>query len=106
MSTDDLKNKLNELKKGYLKKLEDILANLKNLLSNEKIDIEELYSNIHKISGTSGIYGLSEISNISTEFEFYLKEIKNGITIIKEQELRTMLLEYIENIDAILDIEC
>lgn len=99
---NSLEEKIKELRKGYVIKLKDIISGLKILLTNEKIDIEEIYSKVHTISGTSGMYGLNDVSNISTEFEIYLKNLRNDNSLINELELHEMLLKYIESIDDIL----
>lgn len=100
MDKNDLENKLKELRQGYLKKLEDVVLSLKSTLQNEEMDVDEIYAEVHKVSGTSGMYGLNEISNISTEFEFYLKELKNDKTLIKPKELSEKLAKYLKNIET------
>lgn len=100
--SSNLEEKLKELKKLYLKKLADISLSLKILLNSEKINIEEVYFQVHKISGTSGMYGLNELSHISTEFEIYLKEIKEDKSKLQEQELSDKLLKYIEKVETFL----
>lgn len=93
---NNLENKLKELKQAYLKKLEDILLNFKkNLEDTSSVDIAELYSQVHKISGTSGMYGLKKLSEISSKFEMFLKEEKNN----KPQKLKNKLFEYIKIIE-------
>lgn len=98
---NNLESKLKEFKKGYLKKLEDIILGFKTLLNDKDINIEELYKKVHTISGTSGMYGLKEISDISTEFEFYLKLLKENIGIINEDELKNKILNFINDIEKI-----
>lgn len=72
----DLSKKLNELKRGYLQKLKNVIFEFEECLDENKIDLSDLYSKVHSISGTCGIYGLNNLSDIATEFEFYLKKIK------------------------------
>lgn len=98
---ESLEDKLKELRKGYLKKLEDLLVGFKVLSNAEKIDIVELYSKVHTISGTSGMYGLQELSNISTDFEVYLKEVKENIDFLNQEELKKKLLGYIAGIEKL-----
>jgi hypothetical protein len=99
---NDLQNKLNELKKGYIKKLENVILRLEELLICEKIDIIELYSIIHTNSGTSGMYGLKNLSSISTEFELYLKEKKETPDLINQEELKNKLGKYIQSMKEII----
>ena len=94
-----LEDKLKEFKKGYLKKLETIVENLKKLQNDVKLNLDELYSTVHTSSGTSGMYGLKNLSDLSTEFEVYLKEIRNDKTSINEQELQEKLENYVGNIE-------
>ena len=79
---NNLENKLNELKKAYIQKLGDVLPIFEKVLADlPKINLDELYSQIHKISGTSGMYGFKELSQFSSEFEFKLKEMKKNDNI-------------------------
>lgn len=92
----DLEEKLKELKKEYLNKLKDSFPNFKILLNNEPINIQEIYSKVHTISGTSGMYGLKNLSEASTEFEFYLKPLKENPDTINIEELNNYFLNYIK----------
>ena len=99
---DKLANKLKELKKAYLQKLEGILLDLKNNLDGlPDIELEELYTQVHKISGTSGMYGLKELSGFSSEFEIYLKEIKNN-NAIEIESLKGKLSQYIKIVEQVV----
>lgn len=100
---NNLEEKLKELKKGYMEKLKILVVTLKDLSDNlEQLDINDLYSKVHTISGTSGMYGLKELSDISTNFELYLKEIKNGNENLNKTELKEKLTEYINNIEIVV----
>jgi len=97
---NNLENKLKELKQAYLQKLEGILLDLKKIFQElPTLDIEELYSQVHKISGTSGMYGLRELSGFSSEFEFFLKELKKDSNIESPELLKKNLLKYIQIIE-------
>ena len=99
----NLEDKLKELKKWYLEKLEGLALSFKSLLKSvEKIDLDDLYSKVHTISGTSGMYGLNGLSDISTEFEIYLKTIKNNPKLIKKEELKEKLLQYTQSIEKVV----
>lgn len=98
----NLENKLKELKKAYLQKLEGVVLDFQKMFSElPEIDLEELYSQVHKISGTSGMYGLKELSGFSTEFEFFLKEIKNNDDF-EIQLLKDKFSIYIEIVDQVV----
>lgn len=94
--TNNLEEKLKELKIGYLKKLETVLSELKALSAAQTPDINEIYSIIHTISGTSGMYGIKDLSNISTEFEFYLKPFKENTDSLNIKELKSKFSDYID----------
>ena len=100
---NNLEEKLKELKKGYMEKLKSLVVSLKDLYDNfELFNIDELYSKVHTISGTSGMYGLKELSDISTEFEIYLKEIKNNNIDLDESELKQKLVAYTNSIERVV----
>lgn len=103
MDINNLQKELEKLKLGYLKKLEGMVTDfwiIHKEISHSNIDT--LYIKVHTISGTSGMYGLSELSDASTEFEIYLKEIKNDINLMNEAELKEKLFKYIKNIERIV----
>jgi len=100
---DNLQSKLNILKLGYIKKLETMVPEFEIL--SKKMDcshIDELYSKVHTISGTSGMYGLKDLSDFSTDFEIYLKEIKNDPNCYNEVILKEKLTNYIKNVEKIV----
>jgi len=99
--TDSLSLKINELKTGYLKKMETILSDLKLIISENKIDIDELYMRVHTISGTSGMYGLGDLSSVSTEFEIYLKTLKENANS-DTKDLITKLSDYTVYIEKLV----
>lgn len=93
---NSLEEKLKELKIGYLKKLESIHSELKILMIADVVDINEIYSKIHTISGTSGMYGINDLSNAATEFEFYLKPLKENPDYININELKTKFSNFLD----------
>lgn len=101
---NSFEDKLKELKKGYINKLKDTLLLLKNILNDKNINIVDIYSRIHTISGTSGMYGLNNISEISTEFEIYLKPLKEDPDSINSKELENKFSDYINSLDKILSV--
>jgi len=96
----DLQTILNELKKGYLIKLETELLTLNSMLNTDPINIEELYRKVHTISGTGGVYGLSQISDCSSEFEIYIKEKKDSN--LTQKELREELTKYTKLLERLI----
>lgn len=95
---NDLAEKLKELRIGYLNKLRESYPAIKTLVDEEPINIQEIYSKIHTISGTSGMYGLKEVSDISTEFEFYLKPLKENPDLIKIDEFKEKFSNYLNEL--------
>lgn len=96
---NNLQDKLNLLKIGYLKKLEGTIPEFKVL--SDKINVslvDELYSKVHAISGTSGMYGLKELSDFSADFELYLKRVKSGEICYEDDVLKGLLIKYIDQI--------
>jgi len=88
--------KLKELRKGYINKLKDLIPSFEDLLNADSINIEEIYIKVHTVSGTSGMYGLKELSDASAEFESYLKPYKENPTSINIEELKAKFLNYLE----------
>lgn len=99
----NFERKLNELKKGYSNKLKESYPSFKDLLDENPLNVQEIYSRVHSISGTSGMYGLNELSNLSTEFEFYLKSIKENFDSINIEELKIKLSKYLEDLNNLLN---
>ena len=98
-----LQEQLKVLKMGYLKKLEGMIPEFKVLLEKiSLLNVDELYIKVHTISGTSGMYGLIKLSDLSTDFELYLKKVKNDKSCYDEGALKGLLTEYIEHIIDII----
>jgi HPt (histidine-containing phosphotransfer) domain-containing protein len=102
MMNNDLQEKLKELRKEYLNKLKDTFPNFKVLLNNNPIDIQEVYSKAHTIAGTSGMYGLKDLSEVSSKFEFYLKPLKANPDTINIEELKNKFSTYLNDLETIL----
>lgn len=98
----DLEQQLKILKMGYINKLRDSIPEFEVLLSKESPDVNEIYAKVHTISGTSGMYGIMDLSEISSEFEIYLKEQKANIDMINYEELKSKLSKYVENLSSII----
>lgn len=92
----DFEEKFNIVKNNYLKSLEEkysVLKDLKegilqsgNLNSESSITaINEAYSHIHKLSGSSAIFGFNELSRISNRLELLLKEFAENNYLSNEK---------------------
>lgn len=99
MTEANLHDKLKELKKGYLKKLESHCKDFEELAGTLSCDnVEELYKKVHTISGTAGMYGLKELSEFSTEFEMYLKTLREGFNISEKSILEENFQKYLDKL--------
>lgn len=104
MKTMDNKfeEKFKELRKGYLNKLKTNFPSFKDLLDEDPLNIQEIYSRVHTISGTSGMYEMSDLSAVSVEFEIYLKPINENPDLLKSEELKNKFSSYLDIIEQIL----
>lgn len=100
---NNFEEKLKILRQGYINKLKENFANFKDLAKATPINFEEVYTKVHTISGTSGMYGLNDLSKASTEFEFYLKPFKENPDIINQDELKSKLTNYLDYIEKIIE---
>lgn len=94
--------KFKELKKAYLDKLRETLPSFKALLYENPMNIQEIYSRVHTISGTSGMYEVSDLSDISVEFEIYLKPIKENLALINIEEFKNRFSNYLDSIEKVI----
>jgi len=100
---NSLQEKLLLLKRGYIKKLETMIPEFESLAGKISVStLDEIYVKVHTISGTSGMYGLTDLSDFSTDFELYLKEIKGDINLYDGDVLKDKLLSYIKKIEEIV----
>lgn len=99
---NELSEKLNELRIGYINKLIKSFPNMKVLLDEDPMNIQEIYSRVHTISGTSGMYSLKDLSELSTEFEFYLKPIKENPDSIEIEEFKDKFANYLNELHKII----
>lgn len=95
----NFEEKFKELKKGYLNKLRVNFSSFKDLLDENPLNIQEIYSRVHTIAGTSGMYGISDLNNLSTEFEIYIKPFKENPELIKMEELKNQFSNYLDSIE-------
>lgn len=105
----DFDEKLALIKNNYLKTLSEkynILSKLKNYIFNSSKDseeskfaedIKESYGYVHKLSGSSAIFGFSELSKISNKLELLLKNfIESNYSTDKNvlfQQYEVLLIE-------------
>lgn len=94
--------KFKELQTGYLNKLKENFPGFRALLNEVPLNIQEIYSRVHTISGTSGMYEMSDLSNISMDFEAYLKPIKDDPLSANMEELKKKFSNYLDNIEKII----
>lgn len=98
----NFEDKFKELQKGYLNKLKENFPSFKALLNETPLSINEIYSRVHTISGTSGMYEIPELSDISVDFEIYLKPIKENPDLVKNEELKDRFSNYLDSIEIVL----
>lgn len=98
----NFEEKFKELQKGYLNKLRENFSNFKVLLYENPINVQEVYSRVHTISGTSGMYGMYVLSDISTDFEIYLKPIKENPNSLNTEEFKNKFANYLDSIEKII----
>lgn len=94
--------KFKELQTGYLTKLKDNFPSFRALLNENPLNVQEIYSRVHTISGTSGMYGMSDLSDISMDFEIYLKPIKEDPHCANMEELKNKFSNYLDKIEKII----
>lgn len=98
----DFIEKFNVLRKGYLNKLKDNLPSFRALLDENPINIAEIYSRVHTLSGTCGMYELPELSKLSVNFETYIKPIKENPDLINIEEFKNKFVIYLDNIETVI----
>lgn len=94
--------KFKELQAGYLNKLKENFPSFRALLSENPLNIQEIYSRVHTISGTSGMYEMLDLSNISIDFEIYIKPIKEDPHCANMEEVKNRFSNYLDNIEKII----
>jgi chemotaxis protein histidine kinase CheA len=103
----DFEEKLNTVKNNYLKSLNEkytVLKALKDLICKDENLINafhETYGYIHKLSGSSAMFGFQELGQVSNKLELLLAEfIKSNYSSDKKviSETFEILLNEIEKI--------
>lgn len=80
------------LKIEFSKKLPAIILELEESMydfncESSSQNLKNLYIRVHNLAGSSGLYGYSNITNISREFEQYIKPFIEEEKIISENIL-------------------
>jgi HPt (histidine-containing phosphotransfer) domain-containing protein len=94
--TDGFNAKLDTLKKMYVEKLRALIPEFELIILSEKIDVKEIYQRVHKISGTAGMYGLAGISDLASQFEEYLKPIKDDLNLENQNDIKKKTSEFFD----------
>jgi len=86
---------LDELRTEYCSALPDRFKAMETLLSSLKAthqvaDLEELYTIVHKISGTAGSFGLNELGNIAGRWEEELDGLKGRKLALHSEKFESM----------------
>lgn len=101
-----LEEKLENFKKAYLQKLQQEVVVLKELLDCSEEDLQETLKTtcaiVHKISGTSGMYKLTEISEISIAFENYTEQGLENTHELLYTEFQEKFKAYLTNLDYLI----
>lgn len=107
-----LEEKLGLLKQQYLAKLPSVIHDIKvlwNALCDDwdHLQICELHRQVHSISGTSGIYGLTNISHTSRDLERFLNQFLENPPAdrIQKQEVQHLLMELEKSVNQPLTID-
>lgn len=98
----NFEEKFKELQKGYLNKLKENFPSFQALLNENPINIQEIYSRVHTISGTSGMYEISDLSDISADFEIYIKPFKENPESMDVEEFKNKFSIYLNSIRNII----
>lgn len=111
MLGNDFQKDYLELKNGYgikLKQKLDEIIQLEAVLFNESSGLEEyteFYKLIHKISGSSGMFGFDKVSEKSNDLELVLKRIMNTLQIPTKEESEQIKIFISLLKDALMSIE-
>lgn len=107
-----LEEKLGLLKKQYIAKLPSVIHGIKVLWNSlcdhwDNVQICELHRQVHSISGTSGIYGLTNISQTSRDLERFLNQFLENPLVdrIQKQDVQHLLMELEKSVNQPLTID-
>lgn len=109
---DEFSEQFKILQKNYITKLREKFTQIE-LIGKEAIEtrgeidcLKNLYNFVHKLSGSSSMFGFAIIGQISNDFEIKLKQIiENKIFPITDEQITSISI-YIENLkEALIIIE-
>jgi HPt (histidine-containing phosphotransfer) domain-containing protein len=112
----EFEEKLAQLKLNYLKSLKEkneIIIELKNKMTevsdfttpDYEVLLRELHQHVHKLAGSSAIFGFSTISEISHMIEINLKQIIDENILADNKDLIKSLDDMIALVTKILNEE-
>ena len=100
---ENLANSLKNLKEMYKKRIAENIGYYEDLLgkSLDKEILTDLRMNVHKLSGSAGIYGFSNLCQATHEFDIELQDMLNGVATIPEHVIKAK----IRGIITIMDVD-
>lgn len=90
---ENLAESLKNLKEMYRKKIAENIAYYEDLLENSMTEevLTDLRMNVHKLSGSAGIYGFSELSNATHELDLELQDMLKGGKALPEHVIKAKI---------------
>ena len=87
---ENLAESLKNLKEMYKKKLKENIGYYEALLGKPITEdvLADLRMNIHKLSGSAGIYGFSKLCKITHEIDMELLDMLNGRKALSEHVIK------------------
>lgn len=87
---ESLANSLKSLKEMYRKKISENIGYYEDLLgkSLDNDVLTDLRMNVHKLSGSAGIYGFSKLSDFAHELDLELQDMLNGVKALPEHVIK------------------
>lgn len=104
---EDFLKQFELLKIEFNKKLPGLVNELQISMNEVNTDptiknLKSLYVKVHNLAGSSGLYGFSNITNLSRDFEQYIKpfvEQTENISTVDLSQLNEMFMQYMHNIN-------
>lgn len=90
--SEEFQSKFELLKQGYINKLPQMVSELSTTVNDflqnpTEETIKKVYLLVHNLSGSSGLYGYSDISVKSKEFESVIKPFLEKTELPTEEKL-------------------
>ncbi|HET6267097.1 MAG TPA: Hpt domain-containing protein [Acidobacteriota bacterium] len=86
---DELRNEYCSALPERFKRMEELLSKLKHTHNGEDL-LEELYTIVHRISGTAGTFGLDKLGNIAGKWEEELDALKGRKLALHSEKFEAM----------------